>query len=588
MQSADMMKQNQIQKQNKIITLLRKVSLRIRLTAAFLLLSILPLLMVTAISLNIYSSSIRKKLTQASLQSIQLSYNSTNAIMNTYNESLNGFSIDDEVQNFLKSSGNVNIETAHAKLIRSLTKRGIFNLVSTRTVDESIITMDGEKVIYLHGSVLLDQKQTAEMICYADESSPYNCLYCFTSLNGDKLIAMTRKIFDKNLSNTPIGYISVYFSATEFSKESLQTAYLGENTNFLLVNTNGIILASQNQSLIGNTMERFKDAPGNRKQNLVHETASGTLVSNFNKRYNIYTVADIPSSLINSEIIRVRGIVISLTVLILVVALILVLIICRTVTIPVSNITNIYHTEGNTLPTGRVLDQSPDELGYLARTIDTLADQNSRMIEQLKESNEKKRKLELEMLRYQINPHFLFNTLNTFKWIATLNDIPVLSEGIGSLSSMLQNTLIDCEEFIPLNKEIRLLKDYCNIQNLRYVECFETTFEIPEECNQIQIPRYILQPLVENSIVHGFQEAESLIHITITSQLSGGELEIQVSDDGIGFDIDKIMDLETGSYMGIGLSNVDSRLQLYYGSEHRLIIHSTPGKGTQCTIHIPI
>lgn len=198
-----------------------------------------------------------------------------------------------------------------------------------------------------------------------------------------------------------------------------------------------------------------------------------------------------------------------------------------------------------------------------------------------------KRQLELEMLQYQINPHFLFNTLNSLKFVAQMNDVPVLDEGISSLSSLLQHTLVRKQEIIPISMEIDNLKHYFNLQNIRYAGMFHVIYDLEEITLKYEIPRFVLQPLAENAIIHGTVKNRE-ITITIKSHLIENKfIELILQDDGSGFDPSILEIGKKERFSSIGLSNVDQRIKLHYGSQYGLIISSTSGKGTLCKILLP-
>ena len=193
----------------------------------------------------------------------------------------------------------------------------------------------------------------------------------------------------------------------------------------------------------------------------------------------------------------------------------------------------------------------------------------------------------MQTLQYQINPHFLFNTLNTLKWIATLNHVTPVSHGIDALSSLLQSTLIKKDELIPFDDELRNLKNYCDIQQLRYAGRFEMEYQIEDAAGYWTVPRFILQPLVENSILHGTADEDDFVTITVRATVSENLLTIHISDTGCGFDASAIKEKNSERFSGIGLSNVDERMRLHYGNEYGLTIESAPGTGTQCILRIP-
>ena len=139
----------------------------------------------------------------------------------------------------------------------------------------------------------------------------------------------------------------------------------------------------------------------------------------------------------------------------------------------------------------RIQDHGNDELSFLSDNIDGMVTEIQLLLEQQHESEVRKRDLELKMLQYQINPHFLFNTLNTLCLVAQMNHDKVVAEGIRSLSELLKNTLINDHEFIPIHEEIANLKHYFSIQAIRYAGSFHVNYEIPEELERYMLPKLI-------------------------------------------------------------------------------------------------
>ena len=142
----------------------------------------------------------------------------------------------------------------------------------------------------------------------------------------------------------------------------------------------------------------------------------------------------------------------------------------------------------------RIQDKGNDELAYLSDNIDSMVTEIQLLLEQRQESDARKRELELKMLQYQINPHFLFNTLNTLMLVAQMNQDKVVADGIRSLSELLKNTLINDHEFITIGEEIANLKHYFSIQTIRYAGSFHVNYEIPEDLTDFMLPKLILQP----------------------------------------------------------------------------------------------
>lgn len=575
-----------------LIDQLRHIKLRTRLTAAFLLVSLIPFTVFMLFSVRVYTSSIQDKLTLATKQSTQILSNDLSLVLNSYSNFISTLSVSDEVQDALSTQdfwlnelGLYQMSQSLKILIQTLPLSAVLPTRDICIVDTNL------NAIYSHGYVYLDHASLESIIQQTDIFSPKDHLQFSKAYNGDLLLSLSRKVYDANFTATHVGYIIIFISVSVFS-DLFPVSALGEGATMMLADSAGNVLSAQDKSLIGQSLinEPYYN-------DMIHSTKNGNyteiindekiITFTYNSAYNIYMISTIPSTFIRSEIMRVQRIIVFAAIPLILICILLTTLIYCSITLPIHHIIRVYTINGDDIPTERARDKSPDELGVLARTIDNLADRNQNMLECVRDSDRRKRELELEMLQYQINPHFLFNTLGTLKWIATLHDDPVLSDGISSLSALLQTTLISKEEFVTLESEISCLKNYCSIQALRYTGQFEIRYFVAHCVEHCLIPRFILQPLVENAIIHAIGEKDDAVNISIFAECVENHLHIFVKDNGVGFNVDKIIDKETGQFNGIGLSNVDSRLRLYYGASHGLQIQSHPNEGTTCHIVIP-
>ncbi|WP_411682888.1 PocR ligand-binding domain-containing protein [Clostridium thailandense] len=217
----------------------------------------------------------------------------------------------------------------------------------------------------------------------------------------------------------------------------------------------------------------------------------------------------------------------------------------------------------------------------------------------LKESEEKVKleqhaqKMQLKTIQAQINPHFLFNTLNTIARMALVEDAPQTEELIYNLSDLLRYNLKNSEEFPKLADEIANIKRYLSIQTLRYSDRISYEINIEKFLDEYRIPTMILQPLVENSLVHGLETKKEGGKITIKgSTISKKDILIEISDNGKGINssilnlLNNVEDLSDIG-LGIGLQNTDSRLKHYFGKNYGLKIESKSNVGTKVYIRIP-
>ena len=195
------------------------------------------------------------------------------------------------------------------------------------------------------------------------------------------------------------------------------------------------------------------------------------------------------------------------------------------------------------------------------------------------------------MLQAQINPHFLFNTLNSIKWMAEMLNVKPISDTIGALSRLLRGTISDTNEKITIDDELQNVKDYITIQRNRYGDSFSFQLDLDVECLEYKITKFILQPIVENSLLHGLNEREDLA-ITIKVRNMLDWIYIYVEDNGAGFDVEAVLKQKSkekldGKLSSIGMINVIERVNLCYQSEGDIKIISEVNKGTVVIIKIP-
>ena len=201
------------------------------------------------------------------------------------------------------------------------------------------------------------------------------------------------------------------------------------------------------------------------------------------------------------------------------------------------------------------------------------------------------------MLQNQINPHFIYNTLNSIKWMATIQHAPGIAEMTMALSRLLKSVSKGNERLVPLQEEFALLNDYFTIQQYRYggtITMDVTYIEDERLCRDCMIPRFTLQPLVENAIFHGIEPTGECGTITLTGREENGDLYLCVEDDGAGIEPERLANILTveskrsgSSLNGIGIANVHKRLQLIYGRQYGLSVESELGKYTRVTVHLP-
>jgi two-component system sensor histidine kinase YesM len=235
-----------------------------------------------------------------------------------------------------------------------------------------------------------------------------------------------------------------------------------------------------------------------------------------------------------------------------------------------------------------------DEVHYLGQTYNLMLDTIKELIFQISITEEQKRKAYLQVLQAQINPHFLYNTLASLKWLAQKQGSDDVAEYIECLSNFFRISLSEGAEMIPLENEVLHAESYLKIQQFRYSDKIRYSFDMDRALPEILVPKLILQPLIENSIYHGLKREKRLGTIRINSrELEDDRLMVSIEDDGIGMHPERLKAVQRNlrdniSEDNFGLNNLSQRLKLHYGEEAELHILSSYHKGTSINLIIPI
>ena len=235
---------------------------------------------------------------------------------------------------------------------------------------------------------------------------------------------------------------------------------------------------------------------------------------------------------------------------------------------------------------------SDNEIGSLTRSFNVMTHKIQDLMAQNIQEQEQKRKIELKALQSQINPHFLYNTLDSIIWMAEgkKNEEVVLMTA--SLARLLRQSISIENELVTIGQEIEYVRSYLTIQKMRYKDKLEFEINVDPRITHAQIIRLVLQPIVENAIYHGLKYKESKGMLKVHGYELGERIIIDITDDDVGMDeetLKHIYDKHKVNYHsnGVGVYNVQQRLVLYYGKEYGIIYHSEKGKGTTATVVIP-
>lgn len=233
------------------------------------------------------------------------------------------------------------------------------------------------------------------------------------------------------------------------------------------------------------------------------------------------------------------------------------------------------------------LDVHTEEIRNLKDSYNQMLVQINRLIEELVEQEKVAHQAKLDVMLEQLNPHFLYNTLETVGYMALESPREEIYEAVESLGEFYRYFLNRGDDLVPLRTEIAAVKDYMKIQKYRYGEMLDEVYEIEAECRDCLVPKLILQPLVENSIYHGIRPKGENGIIKIRAYLQDGSVVLEVYDDGIGMPEEKVRLLTNGGGLGFGLSKTLQRLSAIYGRERLYEIRSEEGCFCEIRLFVP-
>ena len=413
-----------------------------------------------------------------------------------------------------------------------------------------------------------------------------------------RYFSMGRKIIDI-YTLKELGYINI-----EVDESVLTGAFTDlqeENSRIFICDALGNIIASSNDDdkpIDSQKSDFFKKIVADKYPNYVSYFENGkkyvAIYSSFNygKWYIIKTIPEVD---LYADINRLQLFTIAGGIIFLFITLIAALIYTRKITKPIEVMMHqMKKVEAGNLDV-RVESYVYNELDNLSESFNHMVNQIKKLMEDIVAVERNKNELELEVLHAQINPHFLYNTLNTIRWMAKIKGEDSIADALVALVKLLRVSISFGNNMISLQEEIQYIENYILIQRLRFNQLFEIHYDIKEEHKMLNIPKLILQPIVENSLIYGIDEAEKReepIIIKIYTREMKDHIEIVVKDNGSGIEkgvLDNIFKQEQNMnrFSKVGLNNINQRLKLYLGEAYGLQIVSSIGEGTTVIISIP-
>ena len=421
----------------------------------------------------------------------------------------------------------------------------------------------------------------------------------FITNNKNPKVAMCRTIYDTNNYNK-LGIIVVYVNISYLEKFYADNI-LNNNRSLLLLDSKNQIINYKNlnskysitENDLNGMKETLNNSSGKGSVNIANKQTILSYTSIENSGWRLLYL--IPKSEFSKTVKSIFNVTLAVIIGCLLISFIISMYISSNLTSPIKKLLKAMKKVNEGDFRRKVDFKYNDEIGTLGKQYNEMIDNISNLIEKVYKLQLKEKEAELKALQAQINPHFLYNTLDTIFWRAEKAKEKDISEMIYALSKIFRLTLNNGNETTLVRAEKEFIQCYLLLQKNRYKDKLTYNIEMQEEILDFKIPKLILQPFVENAIIYGTEKDDEQSLITIKGVYKNGKINFSIEDNGIGMSEEKLHKLLNISQnqdnveekRGYAIYNINQRLALYYNNNYELVINSEVGKGTKILLMIP-
>lgn len=569
---------------------------------SFTILVIIPTMILSLVPYVISSDIIKSKIisnTTEFVERINFAAEKQTTKMESY---INKISVDPQIQNILKETDfttyNYNLWSINEAL-----DDYIHSIFLEEVASVNVLLVDIQQgYYYFKDRIYSDESILRQSKWYQDTlnlDTPINWIGMqfvpiYTDSNSYAFITAKKILDSRNFDCIGVVYIS--YSLPYFESILPSTS---ESEELYIINSDGrLLLSSAKSQEMPNLTEE--------ENNLLLSNKSGTFEKLINDKEYIFvysspnqhgwkTISKVPLVELMGDLDQIKMYTTLLILLCLILFLYFILYVFFRISRPLQYMVNSLDNMDENFDVEMINNQSSFyELAKLKSDISHMVDKSKATSEKLINTEISKKKIEIQKLQAQINPHFLYNTLTSIKYIAILNNQNKISQLITSLIKLLRNSINREGLFITIQQELENLRNYIYIQNVVYEDKIQFDFILDETLNDILIPNFILQPLVENCIFHGINPNDEKGIITIQNYLENNNIVFVIKDNGVGMDEEQVQQLfskksrDKNSFTGIGIKGVNDKIQLICGYEYGLEIESLKDVGTKFIITLPM
>lgn len=404
------------------------------------------------------------------------------------------------------------------------------------------------------------------------------------------------KAINYRFKSSRVGYLIVFITESYF-RDLFDDLYIGENGKLAVIDTSHTAISSANGYCSVDSKLDFlpeeNDEVWNKENYFIVDTGEekSTMVYAKIKQTNWKLIGLIDNDYLNSESKAFQKVLLSVAIVALVLCIIIFIVLSNSIFKPLDSlISHMRNTETKQLKEF-VPAETSGEIVTLSKAYNSLIKRINSLIEEIKINEMNKHEMKIQLLQAQINPHFLFNTLDSLKWVSLMSRCDNVADGINALTDLLRST-ISKKEYVTIQEEMNNIQSYSTIMKIRFNEFFDVKIKISKELIDTYILKMLLQPIVENAIIHGISNLEYKGVIEIVAFEESDNLIVRVKDNGVGFNPNVNFEIpkntEKHKSYQIGMKNVQERIRLYFGEQYGYEIFSQIGQGTEVRFTLPI
>jgi two-component system sensor histidine kinase YesM len=598
----------------------RKMSFKSKLVFSFLFVSIIPILLVQSISYYNMTSAMKENVNELIRMNLAQTGKNLNLTMNSYMDILYQIYTDDEI---IELVNTINQETESAMEI-SLLRDKLSKLTNSKEGIRSIAILCSSGKVAFYDMLTASSIESSWMTGNFNKDAFYSRITSskgsvllptsYASQLGSKkyyLFHMANKMIDFNdIRKDAIGVIvisideDIIYNACNESGGASPDGRGLKSISFI-VDENGNIVSFPDKKYLGAKLADYSSGEtgeGTGKyDSLIRKVSifgnNAVITNELQDKNTGWTIVNaVDQSLLFSRVYMMQRLTILFGVLVLLFSIILIIYVTRNFSGSIEKILKAMKTaQGGELTVQVELEDSGDEISAIATRFNKMIYKINQLVEQVKEATFKQKDAEIRALEAQINPHFLYNTLDAINWMAIDKEEYEISSMLKSLAQILRYSINKSNGIVSLREEMEWLKQYIYLQQTRFNHSFECSMDMEESALNCRIHKLLFQPFIENVIIHGFEGLKTGGLLQIAIRTAQDTIQITIRDNGKGMrkEIADALNSRDNAEMdargsGLGVRNAFDRMKMYYGESGSWTVSSKPGEGTEIRLQIPI